>query len=68
MRPMLFEFHFERRDQIPRLLVDRTLSIEMIVMFRHGEHPLPRYISSAQHIFEEGNYICTSFRPAKGNH
>src|SRR5579863_3934272 len=62
------EFRFQRRNQLARLLVDRTLAAEVVVVLRDREHPLARHVASPQHIFEEGNYIVRRFGPAEGDH
>ena len=56
----------QRGNQIAALLIDRAAPIEMVVVFRHGEHAFAGNIAAAQNIFKEGNYVVTALRPAEG--
>src|SRR5579863_3664826 len=65
---MLGEFGFKGRDQLPCLLVNRTLTVEMIVVLGDREHALAGNVPSPEHVFEEGNYVLMFFRTTKRNH
>src|ERR1043165_7081095 len=56
---------FERRDQIPVLLIDRTDAAKHLVMLRDLEHPLARHVAPAQDVLEERNDIVHAFRSAE---
>ena len=64
---VLRELVLDRSDQFSRLLIDRTLAIEVVVVFRDGEHSLARDVASAEHVFEEGNHVVVAFGTAERN-
>ena len=53
IRAVLFEFVLQRGDQFASLLVDGALALKMVVVFRDGEHALPRNVSPAKHVFKK---------------
>jgi hypothetical protein len=65
MRTVCCQFYFERSDECPVLIVDRTAATELVVMFGHFEHPLAGYVSAAQYIFEKRQNVVGSVRPAE---
>ena len=65
---MPVEFDLERRNQFPVLLVDGTPAVEMIIVFRNGEHPFGRYILPPQDILEEGHDFIFGFGSTERNH
>jgi hypothetical protein len=52
---------------LARLLIDRTLAFEMVVVLGDGEHALAGNVSSAQDVFEKGNHILPRFGTAEGD-
>ena len=67
LRSVLREFVFDRSDQFARLLVDRTFSVEVVVVFGDGEDAFARNIFSAQDVFKEWNYVFFGFGTAEGD-
>src|SRR5258708_18061678 len=66
-RPVSLQLRVQRGNQRPRLLVDRTLSLEVVIMLGHGQHALPRNVPPAQPVLEEGNHLFLPSRPTETN-
>ena len=64
---MLRQFILQRCDQFSRLLVDRALAVEVVVVLGDRQHAFARNIPSAQHVFEERNHIFRGLRPTEGD-
>src|SRR4051812_46376531 len=62
---VFFQLHFESSDQRSVLSIDRAHAAEMVVMLRHREQALSRYVSATQYIFQERNDIVPAFWPAE---
>src|SRR5260370_5878893 len=68
LRPVPLQLRFQRADQVTGLLIDRALTLEVVIMFGHGQQALARDVPSAQHVFKEGKYFFFRFRTTKRNH
>src|SRR5262252_6606358 len=64
---VLRKFILDRRNQVARLLVDGTLSIEVVIVFGDGQHALAGNVASAKDVFEEGNHVIVTLRTAEGD-
>src|SRR6266852_3873990 len=58
---------FQSGNQLAILFVDGTDAAEEFVVLCDLKQALARDVSTAQYVFEKGNYVVHSFRPAKGN-
>ena len=67
LRSVSLQLRFQRGDQLSRLLVNRALAFEVVVVLGYGEHALPRNIAPAQHILKKWNHLFTRFRSAERN-
>src|SRR3984957_11054730 len=65
--PMLRQFVLERRDEVTSLLIDRALSIKVVVVLGDRQHSLARNVFAAEHIFEERNHLFPRLRPSEGD-
>ncbi len=59
---------FQRGDQCTVLIVDRAPAIEVIVMFRDGEHALARHVAAAQYILEKRHDVVRLFGSSERKH
>ncbi len=62
------QLRFQGGDQFPRLLVDRALALEVVVVFGHRQHALPGNIAPAQHGFKKRNHLFARLWPPERNH
>ena len=60
------QFGLDGGDQRARLIVNRTLAAERIIVFRYFQHAFARDVFSAQYIFEEGHYVVCFLWSAEG--
>jgi hypothetical protein len=63
----LVAFLLNRSDQISALAIDGADTPEMLVVLGDFQHPLPRDIFSAKHIFEERHNVFGAFGAPEGN-
>src|SRR5258708_6316485 len=68
LRPVPLQLRFQRADQVTSLLIDRALTLEVVIMFRNREHSFARDVPSAQHVFKEGKYFFFRFGTSERNH
>src|SRR5207249_2293623 len=66
-RSALGELPIEGGNQGPVLSVDRSLAIEVIVVFGNLQQALPRHVPAARYVFEEWDNVFTPLRPAEGD-
>src|SRR5713101_9500515 len=62
---MLLQLRPQRGNQLARLLIDRALALEVVIVLGHGQHAFARNVPSAQHVFQEGNHLFLRFRPTE---
>ncbi len=55
----------QRRHQRAILIVDGTAAVEVVIVLGHFEHPLPRNVAAAQHVFQKRNHLFMFFGAAE---
>jgi hypothetical protein len=66
VRSALGEFALQCGEEIPVVIVDRSLSLEVVIMLGDREKALPWDILSAQDIFQKRNDVFVFLWPAEG--
>ena len=63
--PAAVEFCTQCSEERPVLLVDRALATEMLVVLRHFQHPFPRDVSPAEHVFQKRHHVIRAIGTTK---
>ena len=65
--PGAIEFRSEGGDEVSHLSVDRTDTVEVVVMLGDFEHPFTRDRLATQHVFEERDHVVSLLGTTEGD-